>query len=468
MIAEKIRQTYRSAEISTKITATYAACFLALLLILNAVMYIGVSRAFYTPAEQTIKFSMQEVRKLLENLEHDYSAVNPDNIREPLVTGVVLRVVDDAGEVFVDTDKKYPPAEEIDAGILKDPPIFASDDMEVAEFNDALIYRAKMDYTYDGQHVTIYFYRTITPQKSALDDLESLLLALDLLGIFLAAGAGHFVSRKVLSPIKTMTIHAQNIAFGKMGGRLEIPPSDDELSALAKTFNEMLDRIQGGINQQQKFVLDASHELINPATAIVSCVELLKRYGADDKNSLDENLGIISEEVKNLDNILQNMLFIARTDQNSQKLHKEKLELANIVEYAVDTTRVLSPEHRIELLRNDDATIFGDEVMIRQLLRIFLENAVKYTPAGGKITVSSEKAGGKVQLSISDTGIGIAQADIGKIFDRFFKGGTEGTAGGGLGLAIAKWIAERHEIKIDVASELGAGSTFTLTFPVKL
>ena len=106
--------------------------------------------------------------------------------------------------------------------------------------------------------------------------------------------------------------------------------------------------------------------------------------------------------------------------------------------------------------------------MIRQLLRIFLENAVKYTPAGGKITVSSEKAGDKVQLSISDTGIGIAQADIGKIFDRFFKGGTEGTVGGGLGLAIARWIAERHEIKIDVASELGAGSTFTLTFPVKL
>ncbi len=360
MIAEKIRQAYRSAEISTKIAVTYAACFLVLLLVLNAVMYIGVSRAFYDPAERTIIFSMQKVRELLENLEIDYSAVNPDNIREPLVTGVVLRAVDDDGEVFVDTDKKYPSAEKVDAGILSDPPIFASDDMEVAEVGSALIYRAKMDYIYGGEHVTLYFYRTITSQKAALDNLETLLLALDALGIFLAAAAGHFVSSRVLKPIKTMTTHAQNIAFGKMGGRLEIPPSDDELSALAKTFNEMLDRLQGGINQQQKFVLDASHELINPATAIAGCVELLKRYGARDRQSLNENLDIIFEEVQNIDNILQNMLFIARTDQNRQKLHREKLELANIVEYAVDTMRVLAPEHRLELLRNDDATIFGD------------------------------------------------------------------------------------------------------------
>ena len=462
---EKIRQLYSSAEISTKITAIYAACFLVLLLILNAVMYFGTFHALYRPAERSIKSSMQSVAELLEKLEQDTAAVNPDTIREPLVTGVVLRVVDDAGEVFVDTDKKYPPAEEIDAGILSDPPIFASDDMDVAEVSSRLIYRAKMDYTYIGEHVTIYFYRTITSEKFLLDDLENILLALDVFGILLATGAGNFVSRRVLKPIKTMTVHAQNIAFGKMGGRIEIPPSDDELSELAKTFNEMLDRIQGGINQQQKFVLDASHELINPATAIVGCVELLKRYGANDKNSLDENLDIIFEEVQNMDNILQNMLFIARTDQNRQKLHKEKLELSNIVEYVVDTTRVLAPEHRIELTRNDEATIFGDDVMIRQLIRIFLENAVKYTPIGGKIAVASERTDDKIQLSISDTGIGIAQEDIGRIFDRFFKGGTEGTTGGGLGLSIARWISERHEIKIDVASELGAGSTFTLTIP---
>ncbi len=96
------------------------------------------------------------------------------------------------------------------------------------------------------------------------------------------------------------------------------------------------------------------------------------------------------------------------------------------------------------------------------LIRIFLENAVSYTPAGGKITVSSVNSGGKIQLSISDTGIGIAPENLGKIFDRFFKGGGSGS---GLGLAIAKWISDRHEIKIDVASELGGGSTFTLTFP---
>ncbi|MBO4400779.1 MAG: HAMP domain-containing protein [Selenomonadaceae bacterium] len=463
MIVEKIRQMYGSAEISTKIAVTYAACFLILLLILNAVMYFGTFRALYRPAERSIKYSMQSVKELLENLEQDTAAVNPNTIREPLVTGVVLRVVDDDGNVFIDTDKNYPSAETVAQGILKDPPIFASNDMDVAEVEGALIYRAKMDYTYDGQHVTIYFYRTITSEEFLLNDLENILLALDFFGILLAAGAGHFVSRRVLKPIKTMTLHAQNIAFGKMGGRIEIPPADDELAGLARTFNEMLDRVQGGINQQQKFIMNASHELINPATAIYGCADLIRHYGADDKNLVEENLNIIFEEVRNMDNILQNLLFIARIDQNRQQLNKEMLELSNIVEYAVDMTRVMAPARRIILVDNDEASIFADNAMIRQLIRIFLENAVKNAPAGGTVTVSSNNTGSETQLRISNSG-GLAQEELNWIFDKPFKIGDEERMRGGLEFSVAKWIMENHGIKIRAQSEVGA-TDFMLTIP---
>lgn len=464
MIVEKISQSYSSAEISTKITVIYAACILVLLLIINAVMYFGAFRALYRPAERSIKNSMQRVEELLQTLEENVDAVNPDNIREPLSAGVVLRVVDDEGNVFVDTDKRYPSVSKIDDGILKDPPIFADNAMDVAEVGNSLIYRAKMDYSYYGEHVAIYFYRTITSEKVLLSELEKFLLILDVAGILLAAGIGHFVSRRVLKPIKTMTEHAKNIAFGKMGGRIEIPPADDELAELAKTFNEMLDRLQGGINQQQKFIMNASHELINPATAIYGCADLIKHYGADDKNLVDENLNIIFEEVHNLDNILQNLLFIARIDQNRQQLNKENLELSNIVEYAVDMTRVTSPSHRVILICNDEASIFADNAMIRQLIRIFLESAVKNAPADETVTVSSENTGSQIQLSISNTG-GLAQENIARIFDSPFKIGDEARMSGGLEFAVAKWIMENHGIKIKVDTEAGRGTIFTLTIP---
>ena len=466
MSVEKILQLYRNAEISTKITFIYAAVFILLLLILNAVMYIEISRVFFRPAARTISFSMQNVQNFLRPLKPELLALDRNDFREMLVTGVVMRAVDDDGNIFIDTDEHYPSDEIVSRGIMTDPPILASQNMDVAEIGGALVYRAKMDYSSSGgKHTTIYFYRTITSQKNLLNDLECHLLILDVAGILLAAGAGYFVSRKVLKPIKTMTLHAQNIAFGKMGGRIDIPPADDEISALAKTFNEMLDRIQGGIDQQQKFILNASHELLNPATAIFGFADLLKHYGADDKELLKENVEGIFAEVHNIENILQNLLFIARTDQNRQKLNRENLELSNIVEYAVDTARVMSPSYVIELAQNDDATVFADDAMIRQLIRIFLENAVRNTPAGGKITVSSACADGKILLNISDTGALTVTEKLNDFFNSTFEIDDRIKISGGLGFAVAKWISEKHGIKISVASEKEYGTVFTLTIP---
>ncbi len=462
---EKIRKIYQNAEISTKITAIYTACFFILLAIINAVMYFGVFKTFYDPAEHTIRHSMEQVKLQLSILAQDISAYNPDTIRKPLVAGVVLRVVNDAGEVLTNTDDNYVSMEDFEENILRPAPIFADNDMEVAEINGALVYRAQMEDTFFDEHCTFYFFRTITSQKFLLEDLEKILLALDFFGIILSVAIGYVMSRRILKPIKIMTQHARNIAFGQMDDRIAIPPANDELTELAKTFNDMLDRIKVGIEQQKKFVLDASHELINPATAIYTGIDSLKRYGSDDKKSFNENVDIISAEIQSIGNILQNMLFIARTDHNRQPLTKENLEMADLVEYAVDTTRIAAQNHRVELLGNDEATIFGDKNTIRQMLLVFLDNAVKFTPDGGKISVDSVLDGKNIRLSIIDTGIGIAPENLGKIFDRFFKVGNENVDGSGLGLSVAKWIAERHGITIDVTSELGKGSTFTLTIP---
>lgn len=470
-VIKKLKQRIKGFSISTKITFFYSICFIVLLGVINFAMWIGVMSALYNPAERTILHSMNQVRKVLAELEENYSTYNPNDFHGALVAGVVLRAVNERGEVFIDTDKNYPSIERFNKGILRDPPIFADvDNFDIARISSALIYRAQMDYTHDGETATLYFFRTITSELTLFDNLAKFLLALDVFGVLLAIGAGYMLSRRILTPIKTMNDSAREIAFEKLNKRIEIGSANDELNELAKTLNEMLDRLQGGINKQQKFVSDASHELRTPAAVIKGYIDFIETYGTADEALLKENLKVIGEEAQNMQALLENLLFLSRTDQHRQKLNKKILDLDDIVGDVMIKMKTVVKTHHVELINNTPAKIFGDETTIKQMLRIFLDNAVKYTPEGGDIKVSSVVDGDKISLSISDSGIGIAPENQAKIFDRFVRIDSENlvseTNGSGLGLSIAKWIADNHEIKISVASELGKGTTFTLIIPL--
>lgn len=467
---DKVKRRINGFGISTKITLAYAACFILLLIVINAVMWLGLMNSLYSPAEKTIRHSMERIQLVLEELEKNYTTFNPNSFRGALVTGVVLRVVDEHGEVFIDTDENYPSVEMFDKGRMKNPPIFATNEFEIAQIGSAYIYRAAMNYTHDGETVTLYFFRTITSELNLFANLERLLFVLDVLGIVGALVVGRMVSRRVLTPITTMNELAREIAFEKMEGRIPPGTANDELSELAKTLNAMLDRLQGGINRQKQFVSDASHELRTPAAVIKGYIEFIETYGTADEALLKENLKVIGSEAQNMQALLENLLFLSRTDQHRQKLNKKILDLDDIVGDVMSKMKTVVKTHTIELLKNDPAKIFGDDTTIRQMMRIFLDNAVKYTPEGGKISVSSARDGDKILLAVSDTGIGIAPENQKKIFDRFFRVDSEDLVseanGSGLGLSIAKWIADSHGISISVAGALGKGTTFTLTIPV--
>lgn len=469
-VKEKIKIKPGSFEISTKITFIYAACFIALLIIINAAMWMGVMTALYRPAERAIRYSMGQIENVFEKLEENYDAYNPATFRGALVAGVVLRVVDERGNIFINTDEKYPSINRFEEDILVDPPSLAAEDFEIARIGNSLVYRAEMNYTHEDRTVTLYFFRTITSELKLFDELAKILLGLDIFGIIAALLLGRYLSRKILTPIKTMNELAREIAFDKMNGRIPLGKADDELNDLAQTLNEMLDRLQGGINKQQKFVSDASHELRTPATVIAGYIEMLKKYGTDDKELLNESIAAISSEARNMQMLLENMLFISRTDQKRQKLNKKNLDLDDIVGDVITKMKIAITTHKVELIKNDPAKIYGDETMIKQMIRVFLDNAVKYTPEGGSIKINSEVKDEKILLSISDTGIGIAPENLNKIFDRFFRIDSEDLVssanGNGLGLSIAKWIADAHKITISVESERGAGTTFMLNIPL--
>ena len=469
-VIEKIKRKYNGFGISTKITLGYARCFLVFLIIINVVTWVGAMQVLFGPAEKTIKFSMENVKAIIEAIETNYDHYNPKPFQDALVSGVVLRAIDSEGNKLIDTDpRNYPSVEWIYEGILTSPPPFASKDLAVSQVGNALVYCDEMTYHIDGREVTFYFFRTITSEWTLFDNMEKLLVGLDAFGMILALIFGHFLSLHVLKPIRTMNELAREIAFEKMEGRIPIGEANDELNELAKTLNEMLDRLQGGINKQQKFVSDASHELRTPATVIAGYIEMLERYGMDDKELVNESIDAIRSEAHNMQSLLENLLFIARTDQNRQKLDKKIMDLDDIVGDVMSKMKTVIKTHKVELTQNDTVKIFGDETTIRQMLRVFLDNAVKYTPEGGRISVAPKIVGEKISLTISDSGIGIAPENLNKIFDRFFRIDSENLVsaanGSGLGLSIAKWIADSHGIKISVDSTLGKGTTFTLTIP---
>jgi signal transduction histidine kinase len=261
-----------------------------------------------------------------------------------------------------------------------------------------------------------------------------------------------------------------------MDKRIAVPPARDELAELAETFNHMLDGLEGGFEQQKRFVSDASHELRTPVTVILGYSDLLSRWGRSDESVLDEGISSIRSEAENMQQLIEKLLFLARADQNRQVLHKENIELSELLADIIKKMKLVTKDHTVELLQNDDGMIYGDLVTVRQMFRIFLDNSTKYTPKGGRIVVVSQKVtnaqGSFMEVDLSDNGIGIAKEDQQKVFERFYRVDTSrtkvqgGVSGTGLGLSIASWIAEQHGIEISLTSELGEGTTIHLRIPL--
>ena len=255
-----------------------------------------------------------------------------------------------------------------------------------------------------------------------------------------------------------------------MDERLSIGSARDEVTELADTFNHMLDRLQDSFRRQQRFVSDASHELRTPVTVIMGYADMLKRWGAEDKELLDEGITAICAESKNMHGLIEDMLFLARADQNEQMLIKAPVELSEIIEEAV--SKSARADRTIDVLINDLGEIFADKYAIGRMLAIFLDNAIKYSD--GAVKIMSRRERSSMRVSIADDGIGIAKEHHEKIFERFYRVDTSRTklpdekTTAGLGLAIAKWIADQHEIKIEIESEINEGTRITLIIPLAL
>lgn len=320
-----------------------------------------------------------------------------------------------------------------------------------------------------GIILSFYYYMRYNPPEDYVFLLGTVLVFFNLIGLIFLIFFGSKTSRKLLSPVKAMTRTVEDISINAMDKRLDISGSKDELKDLAKTFNDMLDRIQKSVEQQNRFVSDASHELRTPIAVIRGYADLLNRWGKDDRKVLEESVSAIKNEAENMNALVEKLLFLARGDKNTQKVEKQSFLLNEIIDEILRETKIIDTNHQIVNDRNDEIMIFADKKLIKEAIRIFVDNSIKFTPAGGTIKLNSCRNDQKVVISIEDTGTGISKEDLPHIFERFYmadKSRTKKISGTGLGLAIAKWIIDNHEGKINIWSQINAGTVVKIELPL--
>ncbi len=289
--------------------------------------------------------------------------------------------------------------------------------------------------------------------------------------LLVALLAGYWIAGGALAPVSELTRAARSIGADNLTRRIAVPDTGDELRDLALTLNEMLARIDKTFRQVAQFTANASHELRTPLALIRTTSEVaLLRKSATAATYREALLCVLSETERNTA-LLDHLLFLARAD-SGQILSKRPVDIGQEIQRACEQVQVLATEKEL-LLRfatgSEPLWISGNTAHLRRLWLVLLDNAVKYTPAGGDIAVSvAASAPGSVSVEVSDTGIGIAGKDVPYIFDRFFRADearTKGLGGTGLGLSIARWVAEAHDGTIEVRSVAGRGSVFRVVFP---
>ncbi len=282
--------------------------------------------------------------------------------------------------------------------------------------------------------------------------------------------AGWFLARRALKPVDVIARKAKRITAERLSDRLPVLQTNDEIARLTAILNDMIARLERSFEQVRQFTSDASHELKTPLAILMGELEVALRKDIDD-DEIRATLDSCLEEVERLTAVVQGLLDLSRAETGQLELVKERLDLSAFVRDICEDVEILAEPKGITVSTRVDngVEIMGDRVRLHQAFLNVIENAIKYTPAGGSVNVRLDARGTSADLIVADTGVGIPADQLPRIYDRFYrvdKARSQDVQGTGLGLAIVKWVVESHDGTISVSSEAGKGTTFMLSFPM--
>jgi heavy metal sensor kinase len=309
--------------------------------------------------------------------------------------------------------------------------------------------------------------------EQPLRKMRNLLLWFSPLTLLAVCICGWFLAGRVLAPVENITRAMRRINAENLNQRLPIGRARDEISRLAETFNSMLSRLEESFRKVAQFSGDASHELRTPLTILKGETEVALRW-AKHPDEFRKMLESSMEEIDRMSRIIEDLLILAKSDSGRKSLEIKELSLSDLLQELYLQAKTLGEPKKIRILLSlnvaEEIRIQGDELRLRQLFLNLIANAVKYTPAGGRVEITLATRGDQAVVSVVDTGIGIPAEHLAHIFDRFYridKARNREDGGTGLGLAIVQSLAQAHDGRVLVTSMPGEGSTFTVYLPIQ-
>lgn len=444
----------RKMSITFQLMFMYTLLFIITTLILDIGIFVFTKMYLYNKADENMQVAEKTVSELLRvgDTTDRYSKFYAND-------NIYLRVYDEEeNRVYASQGFIY----SID---------FNSDDLSFHQLSTedhtlrTQVFRIRSQ---DGEN---YFLQIVKDMYSEDDFLRLLLLAMSgmyLVGIIFSLALGYAFSRRIIQPISDITKAAENISSKNLEERIEVNGSGDEIQHLSVTFNKMIDRLQEAFTKQTQFISFASHELRTPLAVIHGYINLLDRWGKQDEKILQESIDAIKTEADNMEKLTERLLFLARMDRGEDVLKKKQCYLDKLILESIEDARLIDEDHIYIWGGRSEVKVEVDPGMTKQLLRIFLDNARKFTPVKGYISISCWGTEDGVKMMIRDTGIGIPEEEINNIFDRFYtvdQSREKDSSGSGLGLPMAEIIVTLHGGTIQVRSEVGVGSEFTVWFP---
>ncbi len=455
-----------------RLTLWYAGVLALSLIAFALVIYYAAGNIFHERQDESLRSTAQTVASAyLEELgeTHSQSTAGKVVLAEITFPNRYVQLIDTAGNPIAAS------ANLAGSTIAIPSPVLA--DARARGFSNASVNGLRVTVVPLSSDQSLGFAAVAEPLSVIEDGLSELrrdLFAGVLLVLLLASAGGYFLARKSLAPVASMNSQTQRISAENLSARLDVTNPRDELGHLATTINDLLTRLENAFKEQQRFIADASHELRTPLAVLRGETEV----ALGKTRTVEEyqrSLSLIQDEAERLSRIVEDLFILARQPINTRAaLNKERISLNEAVRDCARAAQVLAFRKGVRLkLHNDSPSIAlnGDEDLIKRMLLNLLDNAVKYTPAGGEISMVLVRQNGNAEIVVRDTGIGIPAEAQSRVFDRFYrvdKARARTMGGAGLGLSIAQWIVEVHGGSINLASTPGHGSTFTIVLPTQL
>jgi heavy metal sensor kinase len=449
--------------IRTRLTLWYSVVLLAGLVLLSAGIWVTVSHSLRASLDDSLTEHAAGVITVLrtesesENSNHLSEELNEYATATP--GGNLMEIRDAQGHPILQSKTVAMP-------VSGSAPAFAE------QTSNSVRYRTfTTTVAVNGQPYRVLVATPMDATEVTLRRVRWLLLWSAPAVLLLASLGGIWISRRALAPVDEITLAARSIGIQSLSRRLDVPSTGDELQRLSETWNEMLARLEAAVKRLSQFTADASHELRTPVALIRTTAELTLRRERSPE-TYREALRQVVLESERTSRLVDDLLLLARADAGLPSLALERMELTPLVRDVCQQGQVLAESRQLQISTvapEEPVFVEANDPALRRMLLLLLDNAMKYTPVGGRIVLSVDRDPGGATVAVRDTGIGIPETALPHVFERFYRvdeSRNRDAGGTGLGLSIAKWIAERHHASLEAESVVGEGSVFRIRFPL--